>query len=203
LKPLVNLGGGFGIRYVKEDQPIPLSQYVNELVAAIKQHSTSLNIPVPEIWIEPGRSIVGEAGTTLYTIGSEKTIPNVRKYVSIDGGMSDNLRPSLYNAKYDAVIANRATEAPVEKVSIAGKCCETGDMLIWDINLPKVKAGEYLAVFSTGAYGYSMSNNYNRIPRPAVVFVEGGKDRLVVQRETYDDLVKNDLPYKCNALTKK
>jgi diaminopimelate decarboxylase len=198
---VVNLGGGFGIRYTKEDEPIPLSNYVDELVATIKQHAQSLNIELPEIWIEPGRSIVGEAGTTLYTIGSEKDIPNVRKYVSIDGGMSDNLRPALYNAKYDAVIANRANEDATEKVSIAGKCCETGDMLIWDLMIPKAKAGEYLAVFSTGAYGYSMSNNYNRIPRPAVVFIEGGQDTLVIKRETHEDLIKHDLPYVSNAIT--
>ncbi|WP_233143941.1 diaminopimelate decarboxylase [Lottiidibacillus patelloidae] len=199
---VVNLGGGFGIRYVQEDEPLPLSRYVDELVAAIKQHAESLDIKMPEIWIEPGRSIVGEAGTTIYQIGSEKDIPNVRKYVSIDGGMSDNLRPALYDAKYHAVIANRVNDDASEKVSIAGKCCETGDMLIWDIMLPKVEAGEYLAVFSTGAYGYSMANNYNRIPRPAVVFVENGQDTLVIKRETYDDIVKNDLPYKSNALTK-
>jgi diaminopimelate decarboxylase len=199
---VVNLGGGFGIRYTKEDEPIPLSNYVDELVATIKQHANSMDIALPEIWIEPGRSIVGEAGTTLYTIGSEKNIPNVRKYVSIDGGMSDNLRPALYDAKYEAVIANRADDEPSEKVSIAGKCCETGDMLIWDLMLPKAIAGEYLAVFSTGAYGYSMANNYNRIPRPAVVFVEGGQDSLVIKRETYEDLLKHDLSYTSNAVTK-
>jgi diaminopimelate decarboxylase len=192
---VLNLGGGFGIRYVEGDDPLPLSQYVDELVKAVKIKAEKLNISLPEIWIEPGRSLVGEAGTTIYTIGSHKHIPNVRKYVAVDGGMTDNLRPALYQAKYDAVLANRPNDNSEEVVSIAGKCCETGDMLIWDLNLPKTNAGDLLAVFSTGAYGYSMANNYNRIPRPAIVFVEGGRDKLVVRRETYEDLTRNDLPY--------
>src|SRR5699024_664748 len=127
---------------------------------------------MPEIWMEPGRSIVGEAGTSLYTVGSMKNIPNVRKYVSVDGGMADNIRPALYEAKYDAIIANKATLPKKETVSIAGKCCESGDMLIWDLQVPTVEHGDILAMFSTGAYGYSMASNYNRFAKPAVVFVE-------------------------------
>ena len=149
---------------------------------------------MPEIWIEPGRSLVGEAGTTLYTIGSRKDVPNVRKYLAVDGGMSDNIRPALYEAKYEAVLANRPTATIEETFSIAGKCCESGDMLIWDLPLPKTVSNDILAVFCTGAYGYSMSNNYNRIPRPPVVFVENGEDYLVIKRETYEDLIRLDLP---------
>lgn len=150
---------------------------------------------MPEIWLEPGRSIVGDAGITLYEIGSMKEIPEVRNYISVDGGMTDNLRPALYNAKYDGVIANKANQKPKNTVSVAGKCCESGDMLIWDLPVPVVDHGDILAVFSTGAYGYSMANHYNRLPKAAVVFVENGKDQLVIQRESYQDVVKNDLPY--------
>ena len=151
---------------------------------------------MPEIWIEPGRSLVGDAGTTLYKVGSKKEVPNVRQYLAVDGGMTDNIRPALYQAKYEAVLANRPLEEPTEMVSIAGKCCESGDMLIWDLPLPKTDNQDILAVFCTGAYGYSMANNYNRIPRPAVVFVENGEATLVVKRETYEDLVRLDLSLK-------
>lgn len=123
-------------------------------------------------------------------------MPGTRRYAAVDGGMSDNIRPALYQAKYEAISANRIEEEHNTTVSIAGKCCESGDMLIWDIDLPEVKAGDLLAVFCTGAYGYSMANNYNRIPRPAVVFVEDGEAHLVIKRETYEDIVKLDLPFK-------
>lgn len=189
---ILNLGGGFGIRYTKEDTPLPVSTYVKEMTDTVRAQFTSRNYPIPEIWIEPGRSIVGDAGTTLYTIGSIKDIPGIRKYVAVDGGMTDNIRPALYQASYEALLANRATEQPEEKVSIAGKCCESGDMLIWDIDLPKVASLDVLAVSCTGAYGYSMASNYNRIPRPAVVFVKNGRSEVVVERESFADLVKND-----------
>ena len=191
---VLNLGGGFGIRYVEGDTPLPVSHYVDETVNAVREHSMNMGIEVPEIWIEPGRSLVGDAGTTLYTIGSQKEIPNVRHYLSVDGGMSDNLRPALYQAEYEGILANRANEQATETFSIAGKCCESGDMLIWDLPLPKANHEDILAVFCTGAYGYSMANNYNRIPRPAVVFVEKGEETLVVKRESYEDLVRLDLP---------
>ncbi|MDQ0233572.1 diaminopimelate decarboxylase [Metabacillus malikii] len=193
---VVNLGGGFGIRYTDEDEPLPATYYVEKIVEAVKKQVNELNINMPEIWIEPGRSLVGDAGTTLYTIGSKKTVPNIREYVAIDGGMTDNIRPALYQAKYEAVLANRVTDKHEQPVSIAGKCCESGDMLIWDLPLPEVKPNDILAVFCTGAYGYSMANNYNRIPRPAVVFVENGEAQLVVKRESFEDLVVNDLPLK-------
>lgn len=191
---VLNLGGGFGIRYTEEDEPLSPDSYVKEIIIEVQNRTKSYQLPMPEIWIEPGRSLVGEAGTTLYTIGSRKDVPNVRKYLAVDGGMSDNIRPALYEAKYEAVLANRPTATIEETFSIAGKCCESGDMLIWDLPLPKTVSNDILAVFCTGAYGYSMSNNYNRIPRPPVVFVENGEDYLVIKRETYEDLIRLDLP---------
>jgi diaminopimelate decarboxylase len=133
----------------------------------------------------------------LYRIGSRKEIPDVRKYLAVDGGMTDNLRPALYQAQYEAAVANRMNEPATEQVSIAGKCCETGDMLIWDVTLPPAQAGDILAVTSTGAYGYAMANNYNRIPRPAVVFVKDGEAQLVVKRESFADLIRHDLLPTC------
>ncbi|MEG7381003.1 diaminopimelate decarboxylase [Bacillus subtilis] len=196
---VLNLGGGFGIRYTKEDQPLHATEYVEKIIDAVKENAARYGFNIPEIWIEPGRSLVGDAGTTLYTVGSQKEVPGVRQYVAVDGGMNDNIRPALYQAKYEAATANRIGEAHDNTVSIAGKCCESGDMLIWDIDLPEVKEGDLLAVFCTGAYGYSMANNYNRIPRPAVVFVENGEAHLVVKRETYEDVVKLDLPFKTSV----
>jgi diaminopimelate decarboxylase len=193
---VLNLGGGFGIRYTQEDEPIPASSYVEEIISEVKNQVEKYNMELPEIWIEPGRSLVGDAGTTLYKVGSTKEVPNVRKYVAVDGGMTDNIRPALYQAKYEAVLANRPLDEVEEKVSIAGKCCESGDMLIWDLPLPKADNNDVLAVFCTGAYGYSMSNNYNRIPRPPVVFVENGITQLVVKRETFDDLIRLDVALK-------
>ncbi|WP_188453746.1 diaminopimelate decarboxylase [Virgibacillus oceani] len=192
---VLNLGGGFGIRYTVNDKPLQLKNYVEALVSAVKLHADELHIPMPEIWIEPGRSIAGNAGITLYTVGSMKKIPGIRDYISVDGGMTDNLRPALYQAKYEGVIANKANQAAIQTVSVAGKCCESGDMLIKDLPVPDVENGDIFAVFSTGAYGYSMANHYNRFPNPAVVFAENGKDKLVVRRETYHDVVKNDLSY--------
>ncbi|MBM7604489.1 diaminopimelate decarboxylase [Metabacillus crassostreae] len=197
---VVNLGGGFGIRYTEEDEPLPATYYVEQIVEAVKKQVNEMGIKMPEIWIEPGRSLVGDAGTTLYTIGSQKTVPNIREYVAIDGGMSDNIRPALYQAKYEAVLANRVNEKHEQPVSIAGKCCESGDMLIWDLPLPEVNPSDILAVFCTGAYGYSMANNYNRIPRPAVVFVENGEEQLVIKRESFEDLIVNDLPLKSKVI---
>ncbi|GIO91888.1 diaminopimelate decarboxylase [Paenibacillus lactis] len=190
---VVNLGGGFGIRYVDGDTPLHVSDYVKAITDAVKTHFAGIDSELPEIWVEPGRSIVGEAGTTLYTVGTSKDIPGVRKYVAVDGGMTDNPRPALYESKYEAILANRANEKPEETVSIAGKCCESGDMLIWDLDLPKVNTGDLLAVSCTGAYNYSMASNYNRIRRPAVVFVKDGQSRLVVRRESLQDIISNDV----------
>lgn len=190
---VLNLGGGFGIRYMEGDTPLPVSQYVLAITDSVKTSFQGADYPVPEIWIEPGRSIVGDSGTTLYTIGSSKNIPGIRKYVAVDGGMTDNPRPALYQARYEALLANRAEEPAEETVSIAGKCCESGDMLIWDAELPAARPGDLLAVSCTGAYNYAMASNYNRIRRPAVVFVGNGQSDVVVKRESLSDLVGNDV----------
>ncbi|KHE69816.1 diaminopimelate decarboxylase [Halobacillus sp. BBL2006] len=192
---VVNLGGGFGIQYTKEDDPLEPEQYAKALIEEVKNLSEQANYPLPEIWIEPGRAIVGEAGVTLYTVGSIKDIPGVRTYVSVDGGMTDNIRPALYQAKYEAALANRMNDAKEKEYAIAGKCCESGDMLIWDVALPKVEHQDLLAVFSTGAYGYAMANNYNRFQKAAVVFVEDGRHQLVVRRETFQEMTRHDLSY--------
>lgn len=190
---VVNLGGGFGIRYTEGDTPLQVTDYVKAITDGVKQHFGAVYDTLPEIWVEPGRSIIGDAGTTLYTVGTHKNIPGVRKYVAVDGGMTDNPRPALYQSKYEALLANRAQDDNEETVSVAGKCCESGDMLIWDLELPKVENGDLLAVACTGAYNYSMASNYNRIRRPAVVFVKDGESDVVVKRESLDDIVVNDV----------
>ncbi|SDI97261.1 diaminopimelate decarboxylase [Salimicrobium halophilum] len=190
---VLNLGGGFGIRYTDEDDPLSLDEYAAALVKEVKHQAATRDYPLPEIWIEPGRAIVGDAGLTLYEAGSVKDIDGVRTYLSVDGGMTDNIRPALYDAKYDIVAAERMDEADEKTYSIAGKCCESGDMLIWDADLPHIRPGDLLAVFSTGAYGYSMANNYNRFPKAAVVFVENGTHQLAVRREAYEEVTRFDL----------
>lgn len=189
----LNLGGGFGIYYAAGDRPASVEAYAYMVMEAVHRKAEELRLPVPLVIVEPGRSIVGPAGTTLYAVGAVKEIPGVRKYVAVDGGMSDNPRPALYQARYEAMLANKAAERPVELVSIAGKCCESGDMLIWDITLPPVEPGDILAVACTGAYNYSMASNYNRLPRPAMVLVKDGQADLIVRRESYEDLVRNDV----------
>ncbi|SHI16862.1 diaminopimelate decarboxylase [Desulfosporosinus lacus] len=189
----LNLGGGFGIYYASGDEPAKISDYAKAIKDALDEACQCQNFPRPKIVIEPGRSIVGTAGTTLYTIGSIKEIPGIRKYVAVDGGMADNPRPSLYQARYESILANRSNEEATESVSITGKCCESGDMLIWDIDLPKVNSGDLLAVTSTGAYNYSMSSNYNRLTRPGVVLVKDGQADVIVKRETHSDLLRNDV----------
>ncbi|MGO2602642.1 MAG: diaminopimelate decarboxylase [Alkalibacterium gilvum] len=187
---VLNVGGGFGIKYTDDDSPLPLDKYAKAIIRSVRTHSAANNLNLPEIWIEPGRSIVGEAGTTLYTVGTEKDIPQIRKYVSVDGGMADNIRPALYQAKYSGVLANKVVDLNEEVVSIAGKACESGDMLMWDVVLPQPKPGDILAMFSTGAYGYAMASNYNRLTKPAVVLIENGNDFLAIRRETVEDYLK-------------
>ncbi|MFC7371186.1 diaminopimelate decarboxylase [Fictibacillus iocasae] len=200
---VLNLGGGFGIRYTEEDTPLSPETYVKAMIDEVKEQMANFSgRQMPEIWIEPGRSLVGDAGTTLYTIGTQKDIPGVRRYIAVDGGMSDNIRPALYQAKYDAILANRANEEASQLMSVAGKCCESGDMLIWDILLPSPQKGDLLAVFCTGAYGYSMASNYNRMTKPAVVFVENGEAQLVVRRESYEDLSLHDVPLRKHSMTR-
>lgn len=189
---VLNLGGGFGIRYIPEDEPLAIEEHTTAIIESVEASTKELQLSMPEIWIEPGRSLVGDAGVTLYQIGSQKKIPDVRHYLAVDGGMADNIRPALYDAKYTGILANRANDATEETYSIAGKACESGDMLIWDLPLPKAESKDILAIFSTGAYGYAMASNYNRIPRPPVVFVENGEDFLAIKRETYADMLRLD-----------
>lgn len=189
---VLNLGGGFGIPYTDEDAP-PVADLVRGVIRAAKAAFAARGMDVPVLWIEPGRSIVGPAGVTLYRVGSRKVIPGVRNYVAIDGGMTDNPRLALYGAKYHACYANRAADPPDRPWSVAGKCCESGDMLIWDLPLPDPQPGDILAVFATGAYTYAMASHYNRIPKPAVVFCRDGEARLVARRETWADVARLDV----------
>ncbi len=190
---ILNLGGGFGIKYVKEDDPLTPADYIKAAIETVKQTAAERSIPLPFLVFEPGRSIVAEAGITLYTVGCVKNIEGVRTYVSVDGGMSDNPRYIMYGAKYSAVLANKADKENVKPVTIAGKCCESGDIIQEHVPLPEANVGDILAVLSTGAYNYSMASNYNRIPRPAMVALSGGESKVIVRRETYEDIVKNDL----------
>lgn len=189
----LNLGGGYGIKYTENDNPVPYDNYMAAVSKAVKAKAAENDIPVPFIYMEPGRSVVGEAGITLYTVGGRKEIPNIRTYVSVDGGMTDNIRYALYESEYTVVNAGKADQEPNEKVTVAGKCCESGDLIQKDTPVADVQVGDILAVLSTGAYNYSMASNYNRNPRPAIVMVKDGKPRLIVKRESYDDLVANDL----------
>ena len=189
----LNLGGGFGIMYTSKDEPVPYENYMEKVSVAVKAKSAEYGLPVPFIYIEPGRSVVGEAGITLYTVGGKKEIPNARTYVSIDGGMTDNIRYALYQSDYTVVNASKADKEPDETVTIAGKCCESGDLIQEHTKVANVEVGDTLAVLSTGAYNYSMASNYNRIPRPAMVMVNNGKSRVIIKRESYEDLVRNDI----------
>ncbi|MFY9368480.1 MAG: diaminopimelate decarboxylase, partial [Desulfomonilia bacterium] len=167
--------------------------WADAVMSTVAEKARQANINIPRVIVEPGRAIVGPAGVTIYSIGSWKEVTNVRKYLAVDGGMADNIRTALYDAKYSAILGNKANLSPQEVVSIAGKCCESGDMLIWDIELPAAEAGDLLVVFATGAYNYSMSSNYNRLPRPAMVLVNDGRSDVIIKRETYADLISNDI----------
>ncbi|MDQ2731509.1 MAG: diaminopimelate decarboxylase [Armatimonadota bacterium] len=193
----LNLGGGFGIRYLPEHTPPTPDEAATAIAAALQRKLDEKDIPYPRLLVEPGRAIVAEAGVTLYTVGAIKQVsipeaPFQRLYVSVDGGMSDNPRPQLYDARYHSLIANRAGDAPDQVATIAGKHCET-DILIWDMPLAGPKQGDVLAVLCTGAYNQAMSSNYNRLPRPALVFVKDGKAELVIRRETLDDLLSTEV----------
>jgi len=190
---ILNLGGGFGIKYTATDDPIAPSEYIHKVTNVVKELAQEKGIDLPFLVFEPGRSIVASAGITLYTVGCVKEIENVRTYVSIDGGMCDNPRYILYGSKYTAVLANNASAEPVAPITIAGKCCESGDLIQEHVMMPQIHVGDTLAVLATGAYNYSMSSNYNRIPRPPIVAVSGNEAKIIVKRETYDDLIKNDV----------
>jgi len=210
----LDIGGGLGIRYNSKDDPITARDLAEAVAPALIDAASRCGLPLPSLLLEPGRSIVGEAGTTLYTVNAVKRIEGVRTYVSVDGGMADNPRVALYQAEYEAALANRmavrgqegldslespaspatpATSDSCETVSVAGNCCESGDMLVWDVAMPRPEVGDTLAVFCTGAYNYSMASNYNRYPRPAVVLVRDGRADVIVERETYADLAAHDL----------
>ena len=189
----LNLGGGFGIFYHQGDADPAPREWAEAVMPCIQEKCREYGLKVPKIIVEPGRYLVGPAGITLYTVGSCKDIKGIRKYIAVDGGMADNPRPALYGAKYTAVLANKAARGDEETVSIAGKCCEAGDMLIWDAALPGAEPGDILAVLATGAYNHAMSMNYNRLPRPAMVLVRDGAADCILTRETYDDVLRNDV----------
>ncbi len=186
---ILNVGGGLGIAYTSADQPPSIDSYVEVKVRGVER----VFDPVPRILIEPGRSLVGNAGVTAYEIGTVKEIPDVRTYLSVDGGMSDNLRPMLYGSRYEAIVADRAGEPPNTLATVAGMHCESGDILITDVMLADPRPGDLLVTPATGAYGYAMASNYNGVPRPPVVFCKDGDARLAVRRETYEDLMARDV----------
>lgn len=191
----LNIGGGIGISYTSKDDPITINDWAKAVTGSVKQNCKKLNLKLPKLICEPGRSIVGPSGITLYKAGSIKQVPNGRKYISVDGGMADNPRPITYQAEYSAILANKANKVNEELVTIAGRYCETGDLLIKDISLPKVEPGDYIAVLNTGAYNYSMSSNYNMVPRPACILVIDGVSDIIIERESNDDLIaKHKIP---------
>ena len=189
----IDLGGGIGVYYTKEDKPKTIKEFCEAIINRAEIKCKEIGIEIPTLIIEPGRSISANAGSTLYTIGSIKDIKNVRTYVSIDGGMTDNIRPSLYKAGYECSIVNKMKYEKVNNVTVAGKCCESGDILITHANIMDIESGDILITASTGAYGYSMASNYNKIPKPAVVMVSNGESNLVCKRQTYDELLELEL----------
>lgn len=195
----LNVGGGLGIRYIESDDPPSIPEWVETVATAVQQAFAQSGIPLPKVLCEPGRSVIGPAAVTAYTLGGQKRIPpsddlpQGRTYITIDGGMSDNPRPITYQARYTALLANRPEAEATQRVTVAGKHCESGDVLLKDVLLPAPMAGEVLVVLATGAYNYSMASNYNRFPRPAAVLVNEGEAQLIVRRETYADLIRQDV----------
>lgn len=189
----LNLGGGFAIKYLESDEHFPYELYMKEVAKIINDYCQKEGLSVPKILIEPGRSIVGAAGITLYKVGSVKEIKYIRNYVAIDGGLADNPRYALYDSDYKVLVANKVDKECDYVATIAGKCCESGDLIQENVKIPKPERGDVLAVLSTGAYNYSMASNYNRIPRPAMVMVNDSDSRIIIKRETYQDIIKNDI----------
>jgi diaminopimelate decarboxylase len=189
----MNIGGGLGITYTQEDTPPSKAELAEVVLNAVEKYCAKYAVKKPKLIIEPGRSLVGTAGVTVYKAGSYKQVPKGRKYIAVDGGMADNPRPAMYGAIYHAIIANKANEKPFEKVTIAGKYCESGDVIIKDIELPKIEPGDLICVFNTGAYNYSMSSNYNRVAKPATILLHKGKSDVIIKRETFEDLTALDL----------
>ncbi len=189
----MNLGGGLGVQYVSDDDPPSMYEIAEVIKASLKENLAKYGLNEPKIIIEPGRSIVSNAGVTVYTTGSSKQVPEGRKYIAVDGGMADNPRPSMYQAKYYAVIANKMNEETTQTVTIAGRYCESGDILVNDAHLPEAEPGDIICIFCTGAYNYSMSSNYNRVPKPAGIIVHEGQSDVIIKRETYQDLIAFDV----------
>lgn len=189
----LNIGGGLGVKYASEDNPPSVNEFGKVVLNAVLTASIKYDIEPPILYIEPGRSIISTAGVTLYTIGSMKQVPNGRKYITVDGGMADNPRPAMYNAKYEAEIVNNTDGRQNETVTVAGKFCESGDILIENIELPSPKTGDILCVYNTGAYNYSMASNYNRVQKPAMVLVNNSQSDIIVNRETLKDLIRADV----------
>lgn len=190
---VLNLGGGFGVYYTEEDRPFELAEFLREYIEVVERESDNFGLDLTKVVIEPGRSLTCNAGSTLYSVGGVKKTFAGREYVFVDGGMADNPRYALYKAKYEAMLANKMNEQADTTYTVAGKCCESGDMLVMDAKLPKAEQGDLLLVSSTGAYNYSMSSNYNRLPKLPVVFVKDGTSRLVVKGETLEDLIRQDI----------
>ncbi|XPM61014.2 MAG: diaminopimelate decarboxylase family protein [Leptolyngbya sp. IPPAS B-1204] len=188
----LDIGGGLGIRYTEADDPPSIDEWVKVICDGIVRACQAQNLPLPKLIAEPGRSLIGSACVTAYTVGSHKVIPDIRTYVAVDGGMSDNPRPITYQSVYRTLVANRMSEPLTQTVTVAGKHCESGDIVIKQAQLPETQPGDVLVVMATGAYNYSMASNYNRLPRPAAVLVNAGEASLILQRETYQDLIRQD-----------
>ena len=189
----IDVGGGLGIAYTTEENPSSIDEFAEVVTTAMKKYCAEFSFAEPRLLCEPGRSMVAVPGVTLYTVGILKTLPGIRKYVAIDGGMSDNIRTALYHADYEPTIANKAGQPREEIVTLCGKHCESGDAVVIDMPLQKADLGDIVCVFGTGAYNMTMASNYNGQPRPAVVFVRDGEARVVTRRETYEDLYQRDL----------
>ncbi len=189
----INVGGGLGVKYTEEDLPPSTFEIAEVIINSLNGNIKKYGIEPPALFLEPGRSIISTAGITLYTIGSSKQVPHGKKYVAVDGGMADNPRPSMYQANYSAEIANKKESATLQTVTIAGRFCESGDILIKDINLPEPVEGDILCVYNTGAYNYSMASNYNRVQKPQMVIVNNSKSDIIINRETLEDLISHDI----------
>ena len=189
----LNLGGGLGVRYTEYDREIDYADSIRQIASVVTSYCGEHGIRMPRVILEPGRSLVAAAGATLYTVGSVKEIPGFKNYISVDGGMPDNPRYALYQSQYTALIANRAGEPRTYRATLAGRCCESGDLLGESMEIQRAKRGDILAVLVTGAYNYSMASNYNRLPRPPIIMVKDGQARVAVRRETYEDLISHDV----------
>ena len=189
----INIGGGLGVKYTEKDVPPSTYEIADVIINSLNENIQKYKIEPPTVFLEPGRSVISTAGVTLYTLGSSKQVPHGKKYVAVDGGMADNIRPAMYEAEYIAQIANKPDFELSQNVTIAGRFCESGDILIKDINLPEIEEGDILCVFNTGAYNYSMASNYNRVQKPAMVLVNNSQSDIIVNRETLEDLISKDI----------